>query len=100
RRARALHPFPTRRSSDLTARDRRWGVSCDRVMIDVHPSAHVSPRAELADGVVVGPLAVVGDEVVVGAGTRLFASCVVLGPTRLGDRKSTRLNSSHVSISY
>src|SRR5258706_16029460 len=54
-------------------------------MVEVHPSAHVSPRARLADGVVVGPLCVVGDEVELGAGTRLLASSVVLGPTRVGE---------------
>jgi UDP-N-acetylglucosamine acyltransferase len=54
-------------------------------MVEVHPSAHVSPRAKLADGVVVGPLSVVGDDVELGAGTRLLASAVVLGPTRVGE---------------
>ena len=54
-------------------------------MIDVHPSAHVSPRAKLGEGVVVGPLCVVGDDVEIGAGTRLLASCVVLGATRMGE---------------
>jgi UDP-N-acetylglucosamine acyltransferase len=54
-------------------------------MIEVHPSAHVSPGAKLADGVVVGPLCVVGDGVELGAGTRLLASSVVLGPTRMGE---------------
>jgi UDP-N-acetylglucosamine acyltransferase len=54
-------------------------------MIEVHPSAHVSQGAKLADGVVVGPLCVVGDGVELGAGTRLLASAVVLGPTRMGE---------------
>jgi UDP-N-acetylglucosamine acyltransferase len=54
-------------------------------MIEVHPSAHVSPGAKLADGVVVGPLCVVGEGVELGAGTRLLASAVVLGPTRMGE---------------
>jgi UDP-N-acetylglucosamine acyltransferase len=55
-----------------------------RVVIEVHPSAEVSPRARLGEGVVVGPLCVVGDDVELGEGTRLLASCVVLGPTSVG----------------
>src|SRR5699024_11806937 len=31
---------------------------------------------------------------------KTFASIVVVGEFKIGDRKSTRLNSSHVSISY
>lgn len=55
-------------------------------MVEVHPTAVVARSAELADGVVVGPHAVVGEGVVLGEGTRLVASCVVLGPCRLGAR--------------
>jgi UDP-N-acetylglucosamine acyltransferase len=54
-------------------------------MIEVHPSAQVSARARLHDGVVVGPLAVVGEDVELGAGTRLMAGAIVLGPTRMGE---------------
>ncbi len=54
-------------------------------MIDVHPTAVVSPRAALADGVVVGPLCIVGDDVEIGANCRLVAACTVLGPTRMGE---------------
>ncbi len=54
-------------------------------MIEVHPSAHVSPRAKLGDDVVVGPLCIVGDDVELGARTRLVAASVVLGPTRMGE---------------
>jgi UDP-N-acetylglucosamine acyltransferase len=53
-------------------------------MAQVHPTAVVSPRAVLGDGVVIGPLCVVGDDVEIGPGTRLIASCVILGPTTLG----------------
>jgi UDP-N-acetylglucosamine acyltransferase len=54
-------------------------------VIDVHPTAVVSPRAKLADGVVVGPLCVVADGVEIGANSRLVANCTILGPTRLGE---------------
>src|SRR5919205_1978286 len=50
----------------------------------IHPTAIVSPRAVLADGVVIGPLCVVGDDVELGEGTRLIASCAIFGPTKLG----------------
>ena len=54
-------------------------------MIEIHSTAVVSMRAKLADGVVVGPLCVVGDDVEMGRGCKLLASCTVLGPTRLGE---------------
>jgi UDP-N-acetylglucosamine acyltransferase len=53
-------------------------------VIDVHPSAQISERARLADGVRVGPLCIVGDDVVLGPGTQLVAACTVLGPTHMG----------------
>jgi UDP-N-acetylglucosamine acyltransferase len=53
-------------------------------VIEIHATAVVSPRAQLADGVVVGPLCVVGDDVELGPSCRLIASCTVLGPARLG----------------
>jgi UDP-N-acetylglucosamine acyltransferase len=53
-------------------------------VIEVHPTAVVSPRARLADGVVVGPLCVVDDDVEIGPHCRLLSSCTVLGPVRMG----------------
>ncbi|MCC6644993.1 MAG: acyl-ACP--UDP-N-acetylglucosamine O-acyltransferase [Polyangiaceae bacterium] len=46
----------------------------------------MAPSATLDDGVEVGPYAVVGDGVHLGAGTRLMPHAVVLGPTTLGAR--------------
>src|SRR5947199_8824176 len=57
---RALHSFPTRRSSDLAGELRRHGVEAD-----------------------LAPVRLVEDR-----------------QAGLGDRKSTRLNSSHLGISY
>ncbi|HEX8719131.1 MAG TPA: acyl-ACP--UDP-N-acetylglucosamine O-acyltransferase [Pyrinomonadaceae bacterium] len=51
----------------------------------VHPSAVVSPRAELGDGSHVGPFCTVGDEVRLGARVRLESHVVVDGRTEVGD---------------
>jgi len=53
--------------------------------IEVHPSAIVDPKAELADGVVVGPFCTVGPGVKLGARTRLMSHVVVDGRTSLGE---------------
>lgn len=53
-------------------------------MTQVHPSAVVDPRAQLDDGVQVGPLCVIGRGVHVGAGTRLIGQVSLLGPLRIG----------------
>ena len=53
-------------------------------MADVHPTAVVDPRAELADDVAVGPYCVVGPDVRLDAGTRLESHVVVTGRTTLG----------------
>lgn len=54
--------------------------------IEVHPTAVIAASAELADGVVVGPLCHVGEGVRLGEGTRLLSGAMVLGPTVLGAR--------------
>src|SRR5207245_10136106 len=82
-----LHSFPTRRSSDLesqegTARRRKAAMGGDAV--------HRRRHAHLADAVV----DVAAAEIV----RRHFLQA--LGAGVVGDRKSTRLNSSHGSISY
>lgn len=51
-------------------------------MID--PRAIISPKAELAADVTVGPYAVIGDHVTIGAGTIVGPHAVVLGPARIG----------------
>lgn len=53
--------------------------------IEIHPSSIVSPKAELADGVVIGPFCVVEEDTRIGRGTRL-RSHVVIGPhTEIGE---------------
>lgn len=50
----------------------------------VHPTAVVEPGAVLDAGVSVGPFCFVGNDVRLGARTRLVAHATVLGPTELG----------------
>lgn len=54
-------------------------------MSNIHPSAIVSPKAELADDVTVGPFTIIEDDVVVGKGTRIASSAVIASGARLGE---------------
>lgn len=50
----------------------------------VDPSARVHPGARLAQGVSVGPLSVVGEQVELGPGSEVVAQATLLGPARFG----------------
>lgn len=52
----------------------------------MHPTALVAPDVELAEGVTVGPFAVIEAGVILGEGTRVDAHAVVRSGTRLGAR--------------
>ena len=52
--------------------------------IQLHSSAVVHPRAQVADGCEIGPFCVVGEHVALGAGCRLHSHVVIDGHTRLG----------------
>jgi UDP-N-acetylglucosamine acyltransferase len=54
--------------------------------MEIHATAVVSPRAELAPDVRVGPYAVVEDDVVIGSGCEIGAHAVVKRFTTLGER--------------
>ncbi|MEZ4220556.1 MAG: acyl-ACP--UDP-N-acetylglucosamine O-acyltransferase [Polyangiaceae bacterium] len=54
-------------------------------MAQVHPTAVVAPKAELADDVSIGPFCYVGPGVTLGRGTCLLSHATVLGPTRMGE---------------
>jgi UDP-N-acetylglucosamine acyltransferase len=54
-------------------------------MAFVHPTAVVSPRAELGADAYVGPYCTVGEEVRLGARVRLESHCVVDGRTTIGE---------------
>src|SRR5690606_42084867 len=85
---RALHSFPTRRSSDLLVRTFEPDGGGERVLLDLR--GQVWHRNEL------GLLSVALDPDFEANG-RLWVYYV---PAEGADRKSTRLNSSHVKISY
>lgn len=50
----------------------------------VHPTAVIASSARLATDVEIGPFTVIGDDVDIGAGTRIESHVVVNGPTTLG----------------
>jgi UDP-N-acetylglucosamine acyltransferase len=57
-------------------------------MPDSHPTASVNPKAELADGVVVGPHVTVDEHVTIGPGTVLNTGTIVTGHTTIGARNT------------
>lgn len=52
--------------------------------MNVHPSSIVSPNAELADDVSVGPYSIVEDNVVIRAGTRIASHVLIASGSRIG----------------
>ena len=50
----------------------------------IHPTALVSPQAELDSSVEVGPHAIIEDHVRIGAGTRVWANAYITGHTTIG----------------
>jgi UDP-N-acetylglucosamine acyltransferase len=53
-------------------------------MAQIHPTALVDPKAELAADVSVGPYAVIGPGVRIGEGSSIGAHCVIEGQTTIG----------------
>ncbi|MFZ4681437.1 MAG: acyl-ACP--UDP-N-acetylglucosamine O-acyltransferase [Terrimicrobiaceae bacterium] len=51
----------------------------------IHPTAIVSPKAQLADDVEIGPGAIIGDEVTLGPGSVIGAHAILEGRTTLGE---------------
>src|SRR5207253_6791363 len=86
---RALPPFPTRRSSDLDICAALWEVGADVTMVQ-RSSTHVSR----SDSLMEMALGALYSESAVASGMTTQKADMTL------DRKSTRLNSSHVAISY
>jgi UDP-N-acetylglucosamine acyltransferase len=53
-------------------------------MTTIHPTAIVSPKAELGDDVTVGPYTTIGDAVIVHDHVEIVSHCVIEGPTEIG----------------
>ena len=53
--------------------------------MSVHPSAVVHPGARIDEAAEIGPYCIIGDEVQIGAGTRLMAHVYMEGPTWIGE---------------
>src|SRR5207245_3304253 len=93
-----LHPFPARRSSDLPGRDRAGRETRRTRSVDREGAAHGDgERGDIsrAAGGEDGDRAPRRDQV-----PGLLSRVARLGGDEREDRKSTRLNSSHGSISY
>lgn len=56
--------------------------------MEIHPTAIVSPEAELAEGVTVKAYSIVGPQVRIGSGTTLGPHAVIDGWTTIGERNS------------
>lgn len=52
---------------------------------DIHKTAIVSPKAELADSVSIGPFCIIGAGAVIKKGTKLISNVVVEGNTEIGE---------------
>jgi len=52
--------------------------------MQIHPTAIISKKAKLADGVSVGPYSIIGDAVVIGPQTKIGSHCLIEGNTTIG----------------
>jgi len=73
-------------------------------MTQIHPTAIVSPKAELAEGVKIGAYSIIGEHVTIGKDTEIGPHVVIEGHTRLGERNRvspfTSIGSPPQDISY
>ena len=52
--------------------------------MSIHPTAIVSPKAELGRHVVIGPYSIIGDDVILHDDIRVASHCVIEGPSEFG----------------
>lgn len=72
---------PTSRIKQARAKQNEIGGN-----VQIHPTAIVHPKAQLGEGVAIGPYTVIGEHVRVGQGTQLMAHVNVDGWTDIGER--------------
>jgi len=53
---------------------------------NIHPTAVIHPKAQIAEGVEIGPYTVVGEHVTIGRGTRISSHVLIEGWTTIGER--------------
>lgn len=54
--------------------------------MQIHPTASVHPKAELAQDVAIGPFCVIGEHVKIGRGTQIMSHVCIDGWTEIGER--------------
>jgi UDP-N-acetylglucosamine acyltransferase len=54
--------------------------------VNIHPTAVVHPKAELADNVEIGPYTIISEHVKVGKGTKIASHVLIEGWTTIGER--------------
>lgn len=54
--------------------------------MNIHPTAIVDPKAQLAEGVEIGPWTYIGSDVVIGKDTIIEPHVIIRGPTVIGER--------------
>ena len=52
--------------------------------MSIHPTAIISPKAELGHDVMVGPYSIIGDDVILHDEIRIASHCVIEGPSEFG----------------
>ena len=52
--------------------------------MSIHPTAIISPKAELGRNVVIGPYSIIGDDVILHDDIRVSSHCVIEGPSEFG----------------
>jgi UDP-N-acetylglucosamine acyltransferase len=52
--------------------------------VSIHPTAIISPKAELGQGVSVGPYSIIGDDVILHDHIKVGSHCVIEGPSEFG----------------
>jgi UDP-N-acetylglucosamine acyltransferase len=71
--------------SIASPRNRSHSANAPEDSLTIHPSAVISPHAQIGRGCYIGPYSIIGDEVTLGDGVRLESHCVIDGQTVIGD---------------